>query len=72
MRDLTDITLLLDRTGSMQVVRDETDLGADGDAAWAKYEKLKALALAPGTPAEGEVALRMAVQLARKLAGEES
>jgi len=51
---------------------DTTDLGADGDAAWAKYEKLKALALAPGTPAEGEVALRMAVQLARKLAGEES
>lgn len=42
---------------------------ADADAAWSRYTKLKALALAPGTPGEGEAALRRALGIARTLAG---
>ena len=51
---------------------DVTDLGVDGDAGWAKYEKLKALALAPGTAGEGDAALKAALQVIRRLAGGEA
>lgn len=41
------------------------------DAQWERYQKLKALALQPGTAAEGQAALRAALGLAWQLAGSE-
>ena len=42
------------------------------ERAWSKYQKLKALALAPGTAAEGKLALRQAILEAVKLAFDNS
>jgi hypothetical protein len=48
---------------------EQQHLGPDADAAWSRYQGVKALALAPGTAAEGETALKHSLRLARKLAG---
>lgn len=36
-------------------------LNQELEAEWSRYQKLKSLALHPGTPAEGKVALKMAL-----------
>lgn len=42
--------------------------GEKAETAWQRYLKLKALAVQPGTPAEGMVAVKMALKMAMELA----
>lgn len=52
----------------LQLAKEET-LGEEEDRAWERYQKLKALALQPGTESEGKAAMRAAIAIAQQLAG---